>query len=112
MHMNRLAIGIPLLAIGFVVYYFSFIYGAGYLEILVCTIIYGAGQGLVASSINFEKPSLIPFTGSKDAFIVLLLFLFFLYFPGVGYTNMVIMGLVIGLFAASFASQNTESTKQ
>lgn len=108
MHMNRLAIGIPLLAIGFAVYYLSSIYGAGELEILVSTIVYGAGQGLAASSINFEKPGLIPLR-CRDSFIVLLLFPIFLYFPGVGYTVDVMMGLVLGLFIASNASRDTES---
>ena len=112
MHMNKLAIGIPLLVIGFVVYYLSSIYGVGELEILVCTIVYGAGQGLVASGIDFEKPSCIPFTNSRDSFLVLLLFPIFLYFPGVGYTSVVIMGLTIGLLAVSFASKNTEAIKQ
>ena len=108
LHMNRLAIGIPLLAIGLVFYYLSSIYGAGELEILVCTIVYGAGQGLVAGGINFEKPSFIPLR-CRDSFIVLLLFPIFLYFPGVGYTVVIIMGLVIGLFVASNASRDTES---
>lgn len=112
MHMNKLVIGIPLLVIGFVVYYLSSIYGVGELEILVCTIVYGAGQGLAASGIDFEKPSCIPFTNFRDSFIVLLLFPIFLYFPGMGYTFVVITGLAIGLFAASLATQEIESPKE
>jgi len=111
MHMNKLAIGISLLVIGFITYFLSPIYDAVGLLTLASTIVYGAGQGLVASSIDFEKPSLISFTNSRDSFLVLLLFPIFLHFPGVGYTFMVTMGLVIGLFAVSFASKNTESIK-
>ena len=110
--MNKLVIGIPMLAIGFVIYLFSPAYGVGEPGAFIGTIFYGAGQGLVANRIDFKKIEDDAWLGSRDSFIVLLLFPIFLHFPQVGSATAVIWGLAIGLFAASYASQKNESIKE
>ncbi len=112
MYMNKLVIGIPLLVIGFITYFLSPIYDALGLLTFVNTIVYGAGQGLVASGFDLKKLRLMPLTGCRDSFIVLLLFPILLCFPGVGYTYEIIVGLTLGLFLASNVSQDTESIKE